>query len=109
MPRPRSEVFIRTHCNFLEISDTSTAAIREYLGEGARDTNLDNQNGATHCKLQQVSTFFLALQRKLFQSLAKVVRNVCVQFPSLNAGLLGVTGSRSRSSTSIDSYQPTKG
>ena len=38
---------MRTHCNFLEISDTSAAAIREYLGEGARDTNLDNQNGTT--------------------------------------------------------------
>jgi hypothetical protein len=30
-----------THRNFLEISDTSAAAIREYIGEGARDPNLD--------------------------------------------------------------------
>jgi hypothetical protein len=33
--------------NFLEISDTSATAILEYLGEGARDPNLDNENGTT--------------------------------------------------------------
>jgi hypothetical protein len=32
----------------LEISDTSAAAIREYLGEGTRDPNLENENGTTH-------------------------------------------------------------
>jgi hypothetical protein len=33
---------------FLQISDTSAAPIPEYLGEGAPDPNLDNENGTTH-------------------------------------------------------------
>jgi|GEM_PF-6121014 len=42
--RSRSEIFLRNALKFLRISDTSAAAILEYLGEGARDPNLDNKN-----------------------------------------------------------------
>ena len=34
--------------NFFDFPDTSAATIREYLGEGARDPNLDTENGSAH-------------------------------------------------------------
>jgi hypothetical protein len=40
-------IFLHNASEFLRISDTSTAAIPEYLGEGARDPSLDNENGTT--------------------------------------------------------------
>ena len=42
-----SEIFLRNASEFLRISDTSAASIREYLDGGARGPNLDKENGAT--------------------------------------------------------------
>jgi len=39
--RSPSENFLRNASEFLRISDTSAASIREYLGGGARGPNLD--------------------------------------------------------------------
>ena len=34
--------------DFFDFPDTSAATIREYLDEGARDPNLDTENGSAH-------------------------------------------------------------